>query len=59
MIYTYTGFFTQEKVIAASLQNGYPKEVLSSAPWSFLLFLASLLSLLLSYKKVKNSQKRC
>jgi len=44
--------FHIRKVIVSSLQNCYSEEGLSTAPWSFL-------SLLLPYKKMRNSQKRC
>jgi len=44
------------KVIASSLQNCYSEESSSTAPWSFLLSLASFLSLLFHYKKVRNLQ---
>jgi len=51
--------FHTRKVITSSLQNCYSKEGLSTASWSFLLSVALFLSLLLPYKKVRNSLKRC
>jgi len=51
--------FHTRKVIASSLRNCYSKEGLSTAPWSFFLSIAPFLSLLLPYKMVRNSQKRC
>jgi len=42
----------------SSLQNCYSED-LFTAQWSFLLFFASFLSLLLLYKKVRNLQKMC
>jgi len=51
--------FHTRKVIASSLRNCYSKEGLSTALWSFFLSVAPFLSLLLPYKKVRNSQKRC
>jgi len=44
---------------ASSLRSCYSEEGLSIAQWSFLLSVAPFLSLLLPYKKVRNSQKRC
>jgi len=51
--------FHKRKVITSSLRNYYSKEALSTVPWSFFLSVAPFLSLLLTYKKVRNSQKRC
>ena len=47
------------KVIMSSLQNSYSEEGLSTAPWSFFLSVTPFLSLLLPYKKARNSRKRC
>jgi len=51
--------FHTRRVIASSLRICYSEKGLSTAPWSFFLFVAPFLSLLLLYKKVRNSWKRC
>jgi len=51
--------FHPRKVIVSSLWNCYSEEVISAALWSFLLSVAPFLSLLLPYKNMRNSQKRC
>jgi len=51
--------FHTRKVIVSSLRICYSEEGLSTVPCFFFLSVAPFLSLLLPYKKVRNSLKRC